>query len=96
MWRVSYAVGVLLIGLGLFLAVGSAYGYTQLADQLPRAEQRLAEAEGEQELRWRQVDVADIEDDMSTNIVTALVGTALAAGGVGLIVLTRRRRLRAG
>ncbi|BCJ73483.1 hypothetical protein CS0771_30270 [Catellatospora sp. IY07-71] len=92
MWRLSYAVGVLLAGLGLFLAAGSVYGYTQLADRLPRAEQRLAEASGEQELRWRQVDVADIEDDMSTNIVTALAGTALAAGGAGLIVTTRRRR----
>lgn len=95
MWRVSYAVGVLLVGFGLFLAVGSVYGYTQLADMLPRAEQRLAEAEGEQELRWRQVDVADIEDDMSTNIVTALGGTVLAAGGVALIAVTRRRRRHA-
>ncbi|MEV4413058.1 hypothetical protein [Catellatospora sp. NPDC049609] len=92
MWRVSYVVGVLIVGLGLFLAVGSVYGYTQLDADQTRAERLLAEAAGEEEMRWRQVYIAEIEDDKGSNVVVALGGLAMAVGGTALVVVTRRRR----
>lgn len=90
MWRLWYALGVALVGFGLLIGAVAVYGYTQLDGELARAEQKLAEAEGEEDLRFRQVQVAGIEDDKSNNILFAVGSLVPVTGGAALIALGRR------
>ncbi|GAB4052098.1 hypothetical protein [Catellatospora paridis] len=92
MWRLWYALGVVLVGFGLLIGAVAVYGYTQLDGELAHAEQKLSEAEGEEDLRFRQVQVADIEDGKSNNVLFAVGSLVPVAGGVGLVALGHRGR----
>ncbi|GAA2384761.1 hypothetical protein Cme02nite_65860 [Catellatospora methionotrophica] len=91
MWRFWYALGVALAGFGLLIGTLAVYGYTQLVAEQARVERLLSEAEGEAELRMRQVQVGGIEDDRSNNILVAVGSLVPITGGVALVALSRRR-----
>ncbi|MFC7246856.1 hypothetical protein ACFQO7_30635 [Catellatospora aurea] len=91
MWRLWYALGVVLAGFGLLIGAVAVYGYTQLVDEQARAEWLLSESQGEAEVRLRQVRIADIEDGKSNDIVFGVGSLASIAGGVALVVLSHRR-----
>ncbi|MEU8000915.1 hypothetical protein AB0B66_07125 [Catellatospora sp. NPDC049111] len=96
MWRLWYALGVVLAGFGLLIGAVAVYGYTQLVDEQARAEWLLSESRGEAEVRLRQVRIADIEDGKSNNILFGVGSLIPVAGGVALVVAGHRGRKRAG